>query len=130
MDGVIGVPPITAEAERLRPERFGVSDALAEIAPQIIVASDPPITHEDLRRGRNIMAGLEGLNLLSRGKMMVLDRKARALQQVQGLEAVRAGVIRHHHPVKARRLNGGRNGSVQHLEVSLLFLSQSRSVRI
>jgi hypothetical protein len=52
--------------------------------------------------------------------VVILDLVARALQQVLGLEAKRAGMIRHHHPVEARRLhNSCIGGGRRHFNVLL-----------
>jgi hypothetical protein len=69
---------------------------------QVVVSADPFAADEGLGRRLHAVLGLEGVGLLARGEVMILDLITRALQQVLSLEAVRAGVLRHHHAVKHR----------------------------
>jgi hypothetical protein len=62
--------------------------------------TDPHAINVGLRRGRNAVFRFEPVNLLARGEEVILDRIAARSQQVAGLEAIGASVIRHHHAMK------------------------------
>jgi hypothetical protein len=75
---------------------------------------------------------LEGVGLLARGEVVVLDLVAGPLQQVLGLQAVGAGVVRHHHAVDDRLLrHRGRLDAGERMVVADMFgLLEIRSARI
>src|SRR5687768_13298011 len=66
------------------------------------MAADPLPADEDLRGGCNIMLGFERVRFLPRPQVPVVDFEATALEQVNRLQTVRAGVSRHHHAMNGR----------------------------
>jgi hypothetical protein len=80
--------------------RLGIADDLAEVAADVVIAADALTAHESLRRRLYAMLSLEGVRLLTCGQPAIVDGVPLALEQVLGLQSVRAHVRVHHHPVQ------------------------------
>ena len=63
------------------------------------MTADSFTVYEDLRRGRDIVLGLERISFFTRRQPVVLDREFPTLQKIERLEAIGANVMRHDHSV-------------------------------
>ncbi len=71
--------------------------------PQRVIATDALATDEGLRRGVDIVLGLEGVGLFARRQMMIRDRVALGFEQPFRFDAIGTDMFGHHHPVKRGR---------------------------
>jgi hypothetical protein len=69
------------------------------VTAQIIITADPLAADEDLWSGRDLVFGLERVRFLARAQVPVIDLETVALEQVERLYAIWAGMAGHHHPV-------------------------------
>src|SRR3546814_13819394 len=81
--------------------------------------ADPFAADEYLRRGPDIVFGLEGVGRLARGEVMILHLIARAFQQVFRLQPIGADMVRHDHAVENCLFRACRLGRhVRHLSLN------------
>ena len=73
---------------------------------QIVIPADTLAADKGLRGRLDAVLFLEGVGLLARFEMMVLDLEPFALQQVDGLEAIGTDMLGHDHPVDDGLLGG------------------------
>ena len=68
--------------------------------PQIVVAANPLVADPGLRRGLDPVLFHEGIGFLACRQVMILNLVPFAFEQVLGLQAIGAKMIRHDHPVE------------------------------
>ncbi len=71
------------------------------------MSADAFAADKNLWRGLDIVLGLERIDFLARGQPVVFDGEALALQEIECLEAIGAGMTRHDHAIDSGNFRGG-----------------------
>lgn len=79
-------------------------DLLPEMLTKLVVTADPLVPDERLQSGIDTMFLIEGLGLVVRFEVVILDGEASTLEQILRLKPVRAEMIGHNHAVEGSDL--------------------------